>query len=131
LRAAEPSFEIVRPFGEPGRATGEYVLIDLGYALVLTESSLTVPGNIVGTRYYLSPEQMRPHMKRSLDHRSDQFSLGLVMYQAATGCHPFYRPGMTDEEYLEAILRQPGPPPASTRRPDITQSLAGCGRTRP
>jgi eukaryotic-like serine/threonine-protein kinase len=103
--------------------TGEYVLIDLGYALVLTEASLTVPGNVVGTRYYLSPEQMNPAVKRSLDCRSDQFLLGLVLYQAVTGCHPFYRPGMTDEEYLDAIVRQPGPPPVSSRRTEVPPDL--------
>jgi eukaryotic-like serine/threonine-protein kinase len=105
------------------RAGGEYVLIDLGYALVLTESSLTVPGNVVGTRFYLSPEQMQPGMKRSLDFRSDQFLLGLVMYQAATQRHPFFRLGMTDQEYLDSILRQPTPPPPSARRAEIPAEL--------
>jgi predicted ATPase len=67
--------------------------------------TLTRPGMLVGTVAYMSPEQARGY---PLDFRSDQFSLGLVLYEMVTGRHPFHR--NTATEMLVAILRdQPEP----------------------
>ena len=65
----------------------ERVLItDFGLARAVDDASLTIPGSIAGTPYYMSPEQARGE---AIDYRSDLFSLGSVLYAMCTGRSPF------------------------------------------
>lgn len=68
----------------------KFVLIDPGIAFDLQDVSFTQAGNIVGTATFLSPEQLNPSIRRSLDFRSDHFLLGICMYLLLTKTHPFY-----------------------------------------
>lgn len=61
-------------------------LMDFGLARAVDDASLTRTGVLAGTPQYMSPEQARAE---AVDHRSDLFSLGSVMYAMCTGHAPF------------------------------------------
>jgi serine/threonine-protein kinase len=71
---------------------GSVKILDFGLARVQTPAGepsithLTEAGTILGTPAYMSPEQLRG---RPVDFRTDLFSFGILLYEAATGTHPF------------------------------------------
>ena len=69
----------------------------------------TQPGLIMGTISYLSPEQAQG---KPVDHRSDIFSLGIILHEMSLGRHPF--PGESAAEIISSILRD-APPPIADR----------------
>jgi serine/threonine protein kinase/Tol biopolymer transport system component len=85
----------------------------------LTEEQLTSPGSAVGTLAYMSPEQARGDV---LDTRTDLFSLGAVLYEAATGQQPFT--GRTSAVIFDGILRET-PVSPSRRNPALPLELDG------
>ncbi len=84
-----------------------------------TETALTRHGAIIGTTAYMSPEQIEG---RALDHRTDIFSLGIILYEMATGSRPF--DGESSASLMSAILRDE-PLPAADRRTGIPRELVG------
>ena len=69
-------------------------------AATMAQSSPTGMGQILGTAAYMSPEQAEG---KEIDHRSDIFSLGILLYEMATGIRPFQ--GDTKMSTITAILR--------------------------
>ncbi len=67
--------------------TEQVKLIDLGFAKVVDEHKLTTPEQLLGTPFYISPEQYVD--PTTVDHRADLFSLGVVMFETLTGEWPY------------------------------------------
>jgi eukaryotic-like serine/threonine-protein kinase len=81
------------------------VLTDFGLARAIDDASLTQTGILAGTPHYMSPEQATG---AAIDHRSDLFSLGAVLYFMATGHPPFRADGAL--AVLHRICREPHRP---------------------
>ncbi len=78
----------------------------------------TQEGVVMGTVPYMSPEQVQG---RALDHRTDIFSLGIILYEMATGQRPFS--GQSSAELVSSILRDT-PPSVVELRADLPVELA-------
>lgn len=93
---------------------GRVKILDFGLAKVFAEDgelanppvlTQTAPGLVIGTVPYMSPEQARG---ARADFRSDQFALGVVLYEMSTGTHPFRRD--TAVQTLSAVIGEEPPP---------------------
>jgi len=105
----DPSKQIIHRDLKPANimrrtATGEYVVLDIGLAFDLHDKSISLPGQVPGTTLYFSPDQLGMAKKRQMDFRADMFALGVILYEAATGKHPFFTNGMSTMDLFNSIL---------------------------
>ena len=98
---------------------GKVKVTDFGLARLHSASALTVSGAILGTPYYMSPEQVASQL---VDTRSDIFSTGVVLYELLTGARPF------DADSISAIIYKilhSEPPPPTMLKTGIPDFVAG------
>lgn len=112
----------------PQKSGPEYVkILDFGVskfsALNTEEMSMTRTGMVLGTPYYMSPEQAKGN--KDMDHRSDLYSVGVILYECITGQLPFA--AETFNELLFRIVLE-APPPAETYVPDLDPEFAAIIR---
>ena len=89
----------------------------------------TEPGQVVGTAGYMSPEQVRG---REVDHRSDIFAFGAVLYEMLTGKQAFRRD--TNVETMNAILKEEPPELTESGKqvsPGLERIVGHCLEKRP
>lgn len=96
---------------------GTVKITDFGLAKLKGVTKLTKTGSTLGTLHYMSPEQAQG---KEVDHRSDIFSFGVVMYEMLTGQLPFT--GEHDAAILHSIISEPHKP-LSRIKPDIPRGL--------
>jgi Tol biopolymer transport system component len=96
---------------------------------VATQKQLTNPGTVMGTVAYMSPEQVRGE---EVDHRSDIFSFGLILYEMLSGERAFQRETMA--ETMTAILKDEMPALSETTAkisPQLERLVRRCLEKRP
>ena len=101
-----------------GLAKMEGAFGDTGHGSRLPTRALTEEGRIVGTIAYMSPEQAEG---KRVDPRSDVFTLGIILYEMATGERPFK--GDTAVSLLSSILKD-HPPPLTEIKATLPRDLA-------
>jgi eukaryotic-like serine/threonine-protein kinase len=122
---------------------GRIKIIDFGLARVFESAApsshdavtVTLPGTVAGTPQYMSPEQARGGR---IDFRTDQFSFGLMLYEMATGHHPFRRE--SHPQTMASIIADEARPiqeinakiprilPIDMHRPPISTRTSRCCR---
>ncbi len=100
-------------------AQGRPFLVDFGLAKSTADFSMTTTGMVMGSPYFMSPEQAQGRTKE-IDRRSDIYSLGAVLYQALTGRHPFEA---DDFGRLFDMIREERPRPPSERVKGLSKDL--------
>jgi tetratricopeptide (TPR) repeat protein len=117
-RDVKPRNVLITPEDEPKVG-------DFGLARVVSEHSLSMTGDFAGTYYYMSPEQMMAK-RMGIDHRTDVFSLGVVMYELLTLTRPF--DGDTTQQIAQKIMTE-DPPAIQTLRSRVPEDLSViCGK---
>jgi Tol biopolymer transport system component/tRNA A-37 threonylcarbamoyl transferase component Bud32 len=113
------------------RKDGIAQIMDFGLARVRTSRAtrLTKEGSTVGTAGYMSPEQVQG---QDTDHRSDIFSLGVLLYEMFTGRMPFQ--GVHETAILYEVVNVDPPPPSAVKPeldPELDRIILECLQKEP
>jgi len=135
LRAAHSAGIVhrdLKPANIMVRADGYVKVLDFGLAKRIpaagpfsgdtAAAGLSVPGQIIGTIAYMSPEQI---LGQEVDARCDFFAVGIILYEMLNGRHPWVRESTVDR--LHAILND-DPPPANGPWAPVVRKLLSKNR---
>jgi urea transport system substrate-binding protein len=109
----------IKPANFMRAADGSIKVADFGLAKALADTgqAITQTGVVVGTPYFMSPEQCDA---RPLDQRSDVYSLGATYYSLLTGLHPYHQTqGVAQLMYLHCHGPVPDPRSVSAAIPEV------------
>jgi serine/threonine protein kinase/lipoprotein NlpI len=96
---------------------GQTKIMDFGLARIAGTTLLTQKGTAMGTIAYMSPEQAQG---REVDHRTDIWSFGVMLYEMFTGKLPFH--GEHEQAVIYSLLKEK-PEPISNLKPEIPESI--------
>jgi serine/threonine protein kinase/tetratricopeptide (TPR) repeat protein len=99
--------------------SGQPKIMDFGLAKVRGAAQVTKEGTTIGTAAYMSPEQARGE---EVDHRSDIWSFGVLLYEMIAGTRPFRSD--YDQAVVYAILNE-DPPALTEVRPEVPAEMEG------
>ncbi len=97
---------------------GNVFLMDFGIAQIIGEANITQTGVAVGTPAYMSPEQIQD--EDQLTPASDLYSFAVLIFELATGFHPFYDSSLM--RMLQKHIEEPAPS-ATLHNPDLPDSF--------
>ncbi len=109
-RDIKPSNIVIDAYGRPK-------ILDFGLAAIQGGEQITKTGSTLGTIRYMSPEQVQG---KEVDHRSDLFSLGVVLYELISGRTPFEK---DNEGATLQSITQDNPEPLARYKSDIPDEL--------
>lgn len=106
LRRAKVVHRDLKPSNIRVRHDDVPVIIDFGLArhLDLPDITKTGEGAAIGTPAYFAPEQF-DGTKREIDHRTDLFAFGVLLYEALIGRHPFFKPSADWATLAQAVCK--------------------------
>lgn len=99
--------------------SGTAKIMDFGISILAGEKRYTQIGAEIGSPCYMSPEQISS--PKSIDRRSDVYSIGILLYEMLTGNVPF--DGETDYEIMDKHINTPAPDPIRIN-PNIPKTIA-------